>query len=143
MKLEAIYVWPVSRGNPVALDRVSAVAGVGLDGDRQRGKKRQVTLLDADAWADATREAGSDAPPVRRRANLVLRGVPLAADSIGRRLRIGDVVLLVRGETTPCHRMDDIHPGLRDAMKPAFRGGVFCSIETGGTLSVGDSVSVL
>lgn len=111
MSVEGIFLWPKSRGEPVIVARVEAKAGVGLAGDRKRGKKRQVTLLDADDWAAATREAGCDAAPMWRRANVVVRGVRFSPASVGRRLRIGDVVLRIMGETTPCDHMDLVQPG--------------------------------
>ena len=138
--IEGIYLWPVSKGEPLIVERAVATAGVGLDGDRTRGKKRQVTLLNADDWAEATREAGSNAAPMWRRANLVLRGLRFSPASVGRRVRIGEVVLEIMGETTPCHRMDELHAGLREALVPGWRGGVFCVIARGGEIAVGDSV---
>jgi len=143
MSIEGIYLWPVSRGEPVIVERVVAKAGVGLAGDRKRGKKRQVTLLNADDWAEATCEAGSDAAPMWRRANLVLRGVRFSPASVGRRLRIGAVVLKIMGETTPCDHMDMLHAGLRQALVPGWRGGVFCTIESGGEIAVGQAIALV
>jgi MOSC domain-containing protein YiiM len=141
-RIDGIYVWPVSKGDPRILDEVFARQG-GLDGDRKRSAKRQVTLLDAAAWAAATREVGCDAAPMWRRANLVVSGLTFTPEMFGRKLRVGDVVVRVHGETDPCSRMDDLHPGLRAAMAPDLRGGLHGSIETEGTLRLGDEVSLL
>jgi MOSC domain-containing protein YiiM len=143
MSVEGIYLWPVSRGEPMIVERATAEAGVGLTGDRSRGKKRQVTVVNADDWADATREAGSDAAPMWRRANVVIRGLRFSSESVGRRLRIGEVVLQIMGETTPCDHMDMVHPGLREALVPGWRGGVHCIIEQGGEIAVGAEVALL
>src|SRR5690606_26694303 len=63
------------------------------------------------------------------------------ADSRDRLLRIGECVIDIRGETRPCERMDEALPGLRDAMKPDWNGGVFGTIVVGGVIRVGDPVS--
>lgn len=142
-RVEGIFVWPVSKGDPRVLTEVEAVAGVGLAGDRKRSKKRQMTVLAAEDWAAASREVGNTAEPMWRRANLVVTGIASLGATIGSRLQIGEVVLEVLGETDPCHRMDDVWPGLRAALEPACRGGVHGAIVRGGKIRVGDEVQIL
>jgi MOSC domain-containing protein YiiM len=45
------------------------------------------------------------------------------------------------GETDPCGNMERAHPGLRAALTPNWRGGIYGEVLEGGTLSVGDAVS--
>jgi MOSC domain-containing protein YiiM len=137
-----IYLWPVSKGDPQPVDGAKALAGKGLDGDRKRSAKRQITVVSAEDWAQATREAGTDKDPRWRRANVVVTGLSFTREMIGKRLRLGRLMLTITGETEPCHRMDDLHPGLREALKPAMRGGVFGKIVADAELRVGDEVSV-
>jgi MOSC domain-containing protein YiiM len=117
------------------------VPGTGLQGDQKRGRKRQVTLLAAEAWEAATAELGVDAPPSRRRANVVIRGMDLAG-TLGRQLRVGPVLIRVHGETDPCEMMDRVAPGLKDALTPHRRAGVFGAVIEGGAIAVGDTVTV-
>jgi MOSC domain-containing protein YiiM len=138
-----IYLWPVSKGEPRPVEEARAVSGVGLDGDRKRSEKRQVTVVSAEQWAQATREAGAASPDARwRRANVVVSGLAFSPEMLGKRLRLGALVIEMVGETEPCHRMDDVHPGLRAALVPGMRAGVFGRIEADATLRVGDEVSV-
>lgn len=142
-KLVQIYLRPSARTPVKSVVRAEAVAGQGLEGDHAGGGKRQVTLISRQAWQDALAELGGDPlDPGTRRANLLVEGLDLGA-SIGRRLRIGPVELQVEGETRPCGLMDDARQGLRDALVPACRGGVYARILSGGPLAVGDEVALL
>jgi MOSC domain-containing protein YiiM len=82
-----------------------------------------------------------DAPPSARRANVVIRGLDLV-DTIGKRLRVGTVLIEVRGETDPCELMDRVAPGLKKALTPHRRAGVFGAVIEGGPIAVGDPVAV-
>ena len=137
-----LLLWP-TKGcpEPLPVTRAEAVPGVGLQGDQKRGQMRQVTLLAAEAWEKATAELGVDAPPSRRRANVVIRGMDLA-DTIGRQLRVGPVLIRVHGETDPCELMDRVAPGLKNALTPNRRAGVFGAVIEGGAINVGDRVTV-
>ena len=113
------------------------VAGRGRAGNANQGGRRQVTRIEEEVWASLMRELGASAPTAARRANLVLRGLPLAG-SRGRELAIGPCRLRVLGETKPCERMDEAVPGLRRLMFPDWRGGAFAEVLVGGTIRVGD-----
>ena len=84
-------------------------------------------------------ELGVEGDPSLRRANILLSGLRLA-NTRGRILVIGDTRLAVGGEVTPCERMDEAIPGLRGAMRPDWRGGVFAQVVAGGVINVGDQV---
>lgn len=142
-RLLRIWLRPSTRTPPRPVERATAVAGVGLEGDHAHGGKRQVTLLSRESWADALAElGGGELDPSSRRANLLVEGVDLGA-TIGKRLRVGAVELMVMGETRPCQLMDDARLGLRDALVPACRGGVFAQIVSGGEVATGDPVEVM
>lgn len=139
-RLEAIWIKRQSRGSMAGVDRARLVADLGIEGNANQGGRRQVTLLSREAWEQVQTELGADVDPSTRRANMLVSGVDLA-QSRDRVLRVGPVRIRVRGETRPCTLMDDAHPGLRDALDPGWRGGVFGEVLDDGHVSVGDAVS--
>lgn len=119
----------------------------GIAGDyrgamRQGPYRRQVTLIEREDWDAAMAEVGHTLPWQERRSNLLVEGIDLPQVA-GIRLRIGaDVVLQVTRETDPCERMEALAPGLRAALTPDWRGGICTFVICGGTVAVGDTVTI-
>ena len=135
----AIFVFPEQRAPATPLSEVEAVAGRGLAGDHPRNPHRAVTLLSRQSWQEAAAPFGGQLPPETRRANLLIAGD--LSGTIGRRLQIGGAELLIRGETTPCDRMNEARAGLRKMLSVQMRGGVFGPVVKGGLIRVGDRVT--
>lgn len=112
----------------------------GIVGGADRSRRRQVTIIDAEAWERCIADLGSDVDPSVRRANVLVTGISLEKTR-GRVLQVGETRLLVGGEVTPCIKMERAVPGLQKAMRPEWRGGVFAQVLTEGVIRVGDSVS--
>ena len=130
------------RAHRGVLDEVSElrlVEGEGIEDGVDRGGSRQVTFLSEEAWEDTVRELGTEVDPSARRANVLVRGLSLE-DSRGKILEIGPCTIEIRGETRPCERMDEASPGLQAALRPAWRGGAYGRVLTGGTLLPGAEV---
>ena len=138
-RIVAIYLKRAHRGPMDPVAEATLVASKGLDGNVDRSRRRQVTLLELENWERSNAQVGSDADPSRRRANIVVAGISLA-HTRGRVLRIGDARLAVGGELTPCERMDEVHQGLKAALRPDWRAGVFSQVLDGGVIRVGDRI---
>lgn len=119
----------------------------GLEGDHRGvvkpGKlpKRQVTLLAREAWDEACTELGREIHWTVRRSNLLVESLPLPRQ-VGDVIAIGDVRLEVQIEIDPCPRMDEQEPGLQEALRPDWRGGVGCRVLRGGEIAIGDIVRI-
>ena len=139
-KLERIWIKRRRRAPTEPVERATLVAGSGIDGNTDRGGRRQVTLIAAERWGELMAELDAGVDPAARRANLLVSGIDFL-ESRGRLLDIGDCQLRIGGETRPCERMDEALPGLQEAMKARMGGGVFAEIVKGGEIRVGDAVA--
>lgn len=138
-RVQALWLKRARRGPMDRVESARLEAGRGLVGNADQGGRRQVTLIERERWEDALAEVGADVAPSARRANVLVSGVDLK-ETRGRVLRLGPCRLEIQGETKPCHRMDEAHQGLQEALRPDWRGGVYAVILEGGLLEVGQEV---
>lgn len=135
-KLEAIWIKRFRRGPMDPRESAALRAGRGIEENANQGGKRQVTVISKEAFADVSAELGATIDPSFRRANLMVSGIDLR-ESRGRILAVGGVRLRIVGETRPCERMDEAFRGLRAALSPEWRGGVYGEILDDGSVAVG------
>jgi MOSC domain-containing protein YiiM len=143
--VRALYIAPEPEVPLEAVTAAEAIAGRGLRGDRYAagrgtfgrdgGLGHEITLIAAEALAAL--DEPLDAAEARR--NVVCEGVDLDA-LIGRRFRVGDVVLAGRRRCEPCAHLQRLtRPGVLRAL--AHRGGLRADILRSGTIRVGDPIT--
>lgn len=138
---KVVAIW-IKRFRKGPMDPVAAAAArkdLGLEGNANQGGSRQVTVISREAMECAARELGKPVDPSARRANVMVEGIELK-NSRGRILRMGALRLQVGGETRPCERMEAAIPGLRAALDPDWRAGIYGTVLEDAVLKVGDPV---
>ena len=138
------------KGPMETVGRVAVTAAEGVHGDfrgglaaTKPGRKRQVSLIEAECVGLALAESGAVLDWWDCRRNLLVQGLRLPREE-GLRVRIGDsLVLEITGECDPCERMDALHEGLRAALTPDWRGGFLGRVIEDGEIAVGDAIRIL
>jgi MOSC domain-containing protein YiiM len=150
-KLVGIYTTSEA-GKPLEPStELRAIEGVGLEGDRYAsgagtfsnrvGPDRQVTFVEREVIANVNDENGVELAENETRRNLVTEGVPLLY-LIGATFRVGDVVFRGIKSCPPCAYLEkQTRPGVRAAL--ANRGGLRAEVVRGGTLRIGDEITVV
>lgn len=142
-RLLGIAVKQQRKGEVSLHDEAMLSLNSGVVGDwRGNPGLRQVTLMSLADWQAACTELGVELPWHTRRANLLVDALPLV-QSTGLHIVLGDAVLEITGETDPCERMEQAHPGLFQALEPNWRGGVTCRVVAKGIIRVGMEVKLL
>lgn len=146
--VEGIFVAPDASATMRPVDRVQAVPGRGLEGDRYflrrgtysatPGTGREVTLIEAEAVEGWGQESGIVMEPGQSRRNIVTRGVPLN-HLVDREFVVGDTVLIGRRLCEPCGHLASLSK--RGVVKGLIhRAGLRADIVRGGSIAVGDAI---
>lgn len=138
------------KGPMETVEHVAVTSVEGVHGDfrgglasSKPGRKRQVSLIEAEGVEAAMAEAGAllDWPDCRR--NLLVQGIHLPREE-GTRVQVGkSLIIEITCECDPCGRMEALHPGLRAALEPDWRGGFLGRVIVDGEIAVGDEIRVL
>lgn len=139
-RVEGIWIKRMKRGPMDPVTHAELVTGRGIRGNANQGGRRQVTIIEREVWERLMTELGAELSPSKRRANLMVGGLPLAGMR-GRVLRLGGSRVRIYGETRPCEQMDEALPGLQEAMRPNWGGGAFGEVLDDGEVRVGDAAS--
>jgi MOSC domain-containing protein YiiM len=145
MRIAGIAIRRAPKAVPEILESSDVTIRQGLVGNfrgvEKSRRQRQITLVHASDWAAACAEAGASLDWSDRRCDLLVEGAPLPRE-IGTTLRIGTCLIEITGECDPCIRMDAIHAGMRNALRPHWRGGRLARVIEDGAITVGDGVVI-
>ena len=140
--VESIHVAAARRAMPDPAERVTVVAGRGIEGDyhfepHEPGSGDDLTLIAAEALERLAAEHGIWLKPGESRRQVTTRGIDLNA-LVGRRFSVGGVEAVGVELCEPCMvlvRLTDDFGVLRGL---AHRGGLRADVIEGGEIAVGD-----
>ena len=116
------------------------IADWGIEEDSHAGKwHRQVSLLSHEK-IEAFRARGAEVADGAFGENLVVSGIDFRTLPVGTRFRCNDVELELTQIGKECHSGCAIYQQMGDCIMP--REGVFARVLLGGTISVGDTLTV-
>jgi MOSC domain-containing protein YiiM len=132
-----LFVSP-ARGSGVstALERARAVAGHGFEGCAHANPPRREVLFASTDHLDAV-----GVEPGAIRENVTVAGADVQSWPVGQRLRAGEAVFEITMVCDPCHKMDELRPGLRAELDG--RRGMLARVVEGGDVAVGDELELL
>jgi MOSC domain-containing protein YiiM len=119
------------------VQQATAISGLGLEGDRSayEGNLRQVLFVDKEILD------GAGLAPGQVKENITVTGLNVSEIKPGQIFTIGsDVTLEAVGDCEACGKMDAIRLGLKDELDG--KRGMLAKVLNGGSIKVGDSVSV-
>ena len=100
---------------------------------------RQVSLMEREQIDEHAQALGLPGiAPGAVRANIETRGIDLVA-LVGKKIKIGEAILLIYEPRIPCAKMDAICQGLRARMLEN-RQGVLAQVIQSGRIAIGDSI---
>jgi MOSC domain-containing protein YiiM len=140
-RVEGIFITGEKRQLPAPVERVRAVAGRGLEGNRhfyaEAPPGRALTLIAAEALAEGAL-SGVELAADESRRNVLTSGIDLNA-LVGERFRVGDVECVGVELCEPCTTLEGLtRPGVIKAY--VHRAGLNADILTDGEIAVGDAV---
>ena len=149
-RVEAIHIAAAAGAPVTAVDRVRAIAGVGLEGDRYAASggtwspdpkvNRDITLIEAEVIEDLAATDGIQLAPGESRRNVTTRGIHLN-DLVGRRFRVGNVECEGTRLCEPCQYLTDLVG--KPILQPlVHRAGLRARILGDGEIAVGDPIVV-
>lgn len=147
-EVASIYIADRAEAPMRSVDRVRAVPGKGLEGDRyfeasgtyssSPGPGREVTLIESEAIEAMARDNGITIPTGAARRNVITRGAPLN-HLVGTEFDVGPVRLRGIRLCEPCSHLESLtRKGLIAGL--VHRGGLRAQVLTEGDIRVGDPI---
>jgi MOSC domain-containing protein YiiM len=136
-KIVGVWTSPARKsGRSDAHERRQAIAGQGLEGCAHANPPKREVLFVSKEHLDSV-----GVEPGAIRENLTVEGEDVQQWPIGQRVRAGRAVVEITMVCDPCHRMDELRPGLRAELDG--RRGMLARVVEGGEVALGDEIKLL
>jgi len=134
-RILSIQLCPGHRKPMDQVGSAEAIENLGLKGDRHAlpDSSRQILMIEQETLDELALSPGAV------KENITTGGIVLMNLPHKERLLIGkDVILEITKPCSPCSRMEEIRPGLRQEL--AGRRGILARVIRGGVIAIGDSI---
>lgn len=132
---------PAHHYTRVPVQSAALIENYGIEGDRKGGNpKRNLNIMSFETLAELEGE-GFNTVPGQMGEQIVIKGLNVNALAVGDRLQLGEAVIEVTDYRNGCDRFEALQGKQRTEVKG--RMGIMARVVTGGTIAVGDPVSVL
>lgn len=136
-RLVGIWTSPARKsGRSVGHEKRLALAGRGLEGCAHANPPRREVL-----FASSLHLESVSVEPGAVRENLTIEGADVQEWPIGQRVAVGDAEFEITMVCEPCHRMDELRPGLRAELDG--KRGMLARVVATGEVALGDEVRLL
>ena len=142
-KVEHIHVAPAKAAPVEPVERVSVLAGRGVEGDRkfgehERGDGKDLTLIPAESLETLASEHGITLQPGESRRQVTTRGIDVH-DLVGRRFTVGSVEAVGIELCEPCSHLEKLtQKGVMRGL--VHRAGINADVVSDGEIALGDEV---
>jgi MOSC domain-containing protein YiiM len=132
-----LFVSP-SRGSGVSetRERVLAIESQGFEGCAHGNPPRREVLFASKEHLD---DVGVEPGAIRE--NITVEGANVHEWPVGQQVKVGEALFEITMVCDPCHRMDELRPGLRAEIDG--KRGMLAHIVEGGEIALGDEVVVV
>ena len=142
-QVEAIHISPEPEGRCEPVERVSALAGRGIEGDRhfghhEPGSGHDLTLIGAESLEALEAEHGIHLEPGESRRQVTTRGIDVH-ELVGRRFTVGSVEAVGIELCEPCSHLEKLtQKGVMRGL--VHRAGINADVIPDGEIALGDEV---
>ena len=139
-KIVGLHLWVAHRKPMESVSNINMIEGVGIEGDLHAKpdgsrKRRQVLIMDRETLTEFDLADGVI------KENLTIEGLRMDLLQDNQLILIGDAELKITEDCAPCSRMDEIQPGLQNAL--LGRRGKLAQIVKSGPVELGDQITIL
>ena len=117
-------------------DRRRAISGQGFEGCAHANPPRREVLFVSKEHLDSL-----NVEPGAVRENITVDGDDVQRWPVGQRVRAGEAEFEITMVCDPCHKMDELRPGLRAELDG--RRGMLARVVESGEVAVGDALEIL
>ncbi len=139
-KVVGLHICVAHRKPMQSISNINMIEGAGIEGDLHAKlvgsrKRRQVLIMDRETLTEFELADGVI------KENITIEGLRMDLLQDNQSILIGEAELTISEDCAPCSRMDEIKPGLQNAL--LGRRGKLAQVVKSGPVELGDQITIL